>query len=244
MNEKIGFGLYVKTNGKEYNLTFHINYSNNVAELTAIVTAVKYLPEKSKATIFTDSQVSLQILKNKKYSGMFECLWKEYKRTVRDKNLNVKLEKVKGHIDKGNIKADNLAKQGALNGQHIDIQDLLQHKQRYLKNDEIIIFDFKKYLSSKSKEILDKNNRGKSSLHVSKDWSSINLKYIQKKMDPDTKLSVWRNLTNSHIRQFKKKNCSCCDMIVDLEHYIYYCPNTQVYRDFFKDNVYEITKTR
>ena len=155
-----------------------------------------------------------------------------------------KCEKVKGHIDKGNIKADNLAKKGALNGQHIDIQDLLQHKQRYLKNDEIIIFDFKKYLSSKSKEILDKKNRGKSSLHVSKDWSSINLKYIQKKMDPDTKLSVWRNLTNSHIRQFKKTNCSCCDMIVDLEHYIYYCPNTQVYRDFFKDKFYEITKTR
>ena len=81
MNEKTGFGLYVKTNGKEYNLTFHINdnYSNNVAELTAIVIAVKYLPEKSKATIFTDP---LQILKNKKYSGMFECLWKDSNTSV------------------------------------------------------------------------------------------------------------------------------------------------------------------
>ena len=50
-------------------------------------------------------------------------------------------------------------------------------------------------------------------------------------------------MTDCHIRQYKDFKCSHCKTVIDLEHYIYYCPKTQKFRDFFYEKINNSTHT-
>ncbi|EFC36136.1 RNase H [Naegleria gruberi] len=242
-----GFGIYFHKGVIEGNeqLSFNIDgrYSHNVAELTAILMASKLLPNNSKATIFTDSKISIDIL-NPRYDGKFSIFKDEFYRTIFDKNLKIKLEKVKGHVDPNNIIVDELAKKGSKQYNiSIDIRKLLPNAM-YLENNGTIIFDLQNYLKGIQRDRRATIARDKSNLIITKGWSSANIKYLNSHLEPYTKFCIWRNMTNNHIRQYKPVSCSHCGRIVELEHYIYYCPEMSEKRNYFLNKFYEITKYR
>ena len=85
--------------------------------------------------------------------------------------------------------------------------------------------------------------RDKSSLPLPQGWYSINLKYLKADLDPLTKLAIWRNMSDNHIRQHKITECSTCKQISNFEHYIYHCPSTQHFREFFYEKFKKLTNT-
>ncbi|KAF0976485.1 hypothetical protein FDP41_004384 [Naegleria fowleri] len=245
LNNSTGFGFTAKVNNSQetQDFSYKINseYSHNVAELSAILTSLKILPPKSKAKIHTDSEISIHVLKNKAYNGIFNCFKHEYQQVIQQSNLNIQLIKVKGHVNKGNIKADELAKKGAQEHNYFDIKKLFSN-QTILATSNTIIFDIKKSIQKKRYDVMfSQFDRDNSSLHLTKNWSSINLKFIKSKIDTNTKWSIWRNLTSNHIKQHKERQCAHCKCPGTLKHFIYYCPNTQCFRDFFYTKFLDIT---
>src|SRR6185436_14006291 len=104
--------------------------SSTRAELWAILLALKMLPYDATATIFTDSQASIQAIKNFKNTRN-GLRWKKYKnpyvlQVIADlmevKNLKIDFVKIKAHSGTlGNDVADKLAKWGALQSEEIQL---------------------------------------------------------------------------------------------------------------------------
>ena len=116
IDDRTGFGVYIideTGNIHKFSFRIHDSYSNNVAELCAIIYSLKIVPNNSTINIHSDSEISIKLLKSKDYQGMFQCLKTEYHKTIKQKNLRVSLIKVKGHIHPCNVIADYLSKKGA-----------------------------------------------------------------------------------------------------------------------------------
>ncbi|EFC38750.1 predicted protein [Naegleria gruberi] len=202
----------------------------------AFLTAIKMLPNHSNANVPTDSQVAIEVLK-KSYRGDFQGFQEEFFGTIKDKHLNIHLVKVKGHEDPENIIVDKLAKEGAQGQNMIDITKLLSQNQKILinTNKKTIIFDYRKYIKDiQRKEYLDIfEDKSDLPFNQSQSLTHINLKYMDQRFDTETKLSIWRNMTDSHIRQFRQVYCDNCECEVDLERFIYYCEETECFRRYF-----------
>ena len=89
--------------------------------------------------------------------------------TPQTQNLNIRLNKVKGHQDEGNIQVDEIAKKGALGSNYFDIKKLLSHDQTILWNHEHVIFDYQKHIFTMQMDEQYEICRDKSSLHTTKD---------------------------------------------------------------------------
>ena len=239
IENQVGFGINIynsENRSFKYSFKIHEEYSNNVAEIMAILTAIKMLPNHSNANVHTDSQVAIEVLK-KSYRGDFQGFQEEFFGTIKDKHLNIHLVKVKGHEDPENIIVDKLAKEGAQGQNMIDITKLLSQNQKILinTNKKTIIFDYRKYIKDiQRKEYLDiVEDKSDLPFNQSQSLTNINLKYMDQRFDTETKLSIWRNMTDSHIRQFRQVYCDNCECEVDLEHFIYYCEETECFRRYF-----------
>ena len=55
---------------------------------------------------------------------------------------------------------------------------------------------------------------------------------------------IWRNLTNNHIMHYTPTNCDHCNHTADLDHYIYGCPKTEPYRQYFREKFKEVTNIK
>jgi ribonuclease HI len=121
----MGFGGII-TNSKETLNTFKGNTcctpSSTKAEGYAILTAVIITPNKAVLDLYTDSQNAIfnintflhnKVSDRKKLNITNHILWHSIAYLIRTKNINIKLNKVKGHNnDKYNDEADKLAKEG------------------------------------------------------------------------------------------------------------------------------------
>ncbi|KAL9646436.1 hypothetical protein ABK040_006433 [Willaertia magna] len=118
--------------------------TNNKGEIGTIVQVIKELPNNTKATIKTDSQITISLLSNEKYKGVFQLIKNTIIQIIKDKKLEIEWEHIRSHTNnKYNDKADELANMGRLNGQYIDIQNLISNKYIYLvpkvnRDDKII----------------------------------------------------------------------------------------------------------
>ena len=148
INDNTGFGITINNHTTKRSFPFKIDgkYSNNVAEIASIITAMKMIPERSKATIYSDSTVAIEILTKKSYNGMFNGFNKEFHKLIKHKSLDVTIQKVKGHKDAGNIEVDQIAKEGTINGKWLDIKDLFTQEQSFIENDRLLLFDYKEFM--------------------------------------------------------------------------------------------------
>ena len=73
---------------------------------------------KAKATIYSDSEISINLWSNKQYKDPYLPLKIEYEHLIESKKLTITLKKVKGHVDEGNIEVaeTNLQKKDVLRG--------------------------------------------------------------------------------------------------------------------------------
>ncbi|KAG2387388.1 hypothetical protein C9374_001720 [Naegleria lovaniensis] len=144
-NGKSGMGINIYDHSHtpkllhSHSLRIHDGYSHNIAELASILTSIHLIPNRSKATIHTDSQVAIQALK-KNYRGRFLLFYREFQKIIRARSLQISLKKVKGHKDPENIKVDALARQSLSQPTIFDIRQLFG-KQRLLTKTDIIIFN-------------------------------------------------------------------------------------------------------
>lgn len=111
-----GFGIILKSKRASTSHKFKLNdcHSNNTAEIISILYTLKLIPNKSKIDIYTDSEISKSLLLNDDYRGPYLPVKQEFKYLCESKKLTVKLIKVKGHVDDGNIQVDALQKKEVL----------------------------------------------------------------------------------------------------------------------------------
>ena len=241
----VGLGFTIKDDQNEtHNFSYKISdeYSNNIAEISAILLSMKMLPRQSTANIHSDSKIAIDFLSNKKYIGMFECFQNEFQAIKKNQKLQIKLNKVKGHEDPGNIVADQLAKKGSISSNFLHVIDLLTNKQLvFTIQDNLLVLDYKKIMSEQQADDIEKTAENKSTITITEGWHSISLKYIKGNHSPETKLAIWRNLINTHIVQTKTTFCEQCDRVTDLGHYIYCCPRLEEARLYFYAKFYQLT---
>jgi ribonuclease HI len=242
MNNRTGMGINIynltSNESHKYSLRIHDQYSNNVAEICSILTAIKLLPKKAKAKIHTDSQVAIHVLE-KNYKGMFHLLYKEFKETIRKKRLRITLIKVKGHEDTENIKVDQMAKESLEKESFFDIKQLLGERRILMKR-KIVLFNPRELTKGRLKEKfllkLDENPHQ----HDYPNPTSANVKYLKEKLSPNIKYAIWRNLTDSHIRHFTGSFCPDCEVESDLLHYLHECPKSDSARFFCEQKISSI----
>ncbi|KAL9653905.1 hypothetical protein ABK040_012964 [Willaertia magna] len=123
-------------NNKWYIIKKKYNFgkgTNNKGEIGTIAQVMKELPNKTKAIVKTDSQITISLLNNEKYKGVFQLIKNTIKEIIKDKKLDIEWEHVRSHTNnKYNDIADELANMGRLNGLNIDIQNLISNKYIYL----------------------------------------------------------------------------------------------------------------
>lgn len=224
-------------------LSLHINdqYSNNIAEICSIITAVKVIPRDSKIKIHTDSNVAIEVLQER-YKGNFLPLKKAFFKTIKDRRLEYEFKKVDAHKDKENIKVDLLAKNATLRSKIFDIRKLL-FNQYILTKDDTIVFDHKRITTSQHLRImLDKIENHPN--HIpNQDWDSINVSYLKSRLSP--KYYIWRNSSNAHINFGEGKSfCYDCNTESNLNHYIHECPALDSARYFCMSKISDILDQR
>nr|CAG4717552.1 unnamed protein product [Naegleria fowleri] len=167
-----------------HSLRIHDGYSHNIAELASILTSIHLLPNRSKTTIHTDSQVAIQALK-KNYRGRF-LFYREFQKIIRARSLQISLKKVKGHKDPENIKVDALARQSLSQPTIFDIRQLFG-KQRLLTKTDIIIFNQREMTRTfhykKMTTKLDNNPNLIDHVHQ----KSLNIRFLKAKISPNYK---------------------------------------------------------
>ncbi|KAL9653673.1 hypothetical protein ABK040_009149 [Willaertia magna] len=133
-----GGGVHIRghRNGKIRLFNRRINFrkgSNNKGEILSIIQALMEIPRNSSVNIFTDSNVALGALNNKKYKGKFEIVSRTFKKIVKHKRLNLNMIKVDSHCGvKGNDVADALAKEGCLSPNLKEIEEYISKTYSFL----------------------------------------------------------------------------------------------------------------
>ncbi|EFC36780.1 predicted protein [Naegleria gruberi] len=246
---KTGMGINIYESGgrlspcKSLSLRINNEYSNNVAEIGAIITAMKLLPNGTTARIHTDSKVAIDVL-SRKYKGNFLPFKTEFFNIQKEKNISVYIIKVKGHEDKENIIVDRLAKDGTERDKIFDIKSLLTNQYLLMKND-IVIFDCKRMTVNRQLKEMHEAIDSNPNFIPNQSWSSINVAYLKSRLSPKTKYQIWRNASNSHIKYTQKKDelnptCSDCNCPSNLEHYIHECPRLDNQRRYCQNRLTEI----
>ena len=155
------------------------------------------------------------------------------------KKLTVKLIKVKGHVDDGNIQVDALAKEGSINGMVIKPHLLLTQNQVILKYNrewipDISKFIWKKQINNWSQSLAEKSKENFNPPCIFQ--TSFN--FLSADLSPQQKYANWRNLHNAHITSFKKTHlCPHCNCVGSLEHYALKCPNLSEPRQYAKEAI-------
>lgn len=99
-HKKGAYAFIILKNGKEWKRQGIpiFNETNNRCEIKAILNAVKSLPKKAKASIFSDSQYALGILGNSYWKAKANTdLVDEYKEYVEKNELDLEYYWVRGH---------------------------------------------------------------------------------------------------------------------------------------------------
>ncbi|RHZ79407.1 hypothetical protein Glove_146g13 [Diversispora epigaea] len=197
---RMGVGVvlyYTALNQETYSKTIGTRVtgtpSSTRAELWAILLALKVLPFDATATIFSDSQASIQAIKNFKNKRK-AIRWKKYKnpyifqviiQLIERKKLKVNFVKIKAYSGTlGNDIADKLAKGGATQYEELQINyNLLDRKINYKWDRTVIDLPMKQILKTHS------------AVHRQMEWACLN-----RTKDTDWKLSFQlihgTNLTN------------------------------------------------
>ncbi|KAL9657917.1 hypothetical protein ABK040_015972 [Willaertia magna] len=106
--------------------------TNNKGEVCSVVYVVKILPKNSIVNFYVDSNMAIGIFTNKKYKGKFELINRTFQKIIRHKNIKVRFHKVKSYTgNKGNDKADQLAKKGIME-EPVDINQFISKSYSYL----------------------------------------------------------------------------------------------------------------
>ncbi|EFC35914.1 predicted protein [Naegleria gruberi] len=249
LESKTGMGINIydcsNMNTPVRSLSLHINdqYSNNVAEICSIITAAKVIPRDSKIKIHTDSNVAIEVLKER-YKGNFLPLKKAFFKTIKDRKLEYEFKKVEAHKDKENIKVDLLAKNATLKPKIFDIRKLLFNQYILTKND-IIIFDYKRLTTSQHLRLMLDKIESHPNHIPNLDWNSINVSYLKSHLSPKSKYYIWRNSSNAHINFGEGKSfCHDCNTESDLNHYIHECPALDSARYFCLSKISDILDQR
>ena len=216
-------------------LIFLFRVFKSVNFVVAILTATKLLPKNSKATIYSDSQVAIQVL-SKNYKGFFQLFYKEFKKAIRNRNLQINLKKVKGHEDIENIKVDHIAKASLTLNTIFDIRQLFG-QVRLLTKSDVIIFDHRHLTKNVHKERMKSYLEDHPNQINHGHWRSPNIKFLKEKIAPKNKYAVWRNITDSHIEHFTGSYCPDCETESDLQHYIYECPKLDSAKYFCEQKI-------
>ncbi|KAL9650178.1 hypothetical protein ABK040_011347 [Willaertia magna] len=133
-----GGGIHIRghRNGKIRLFNRRLSFgkgTNNKGEILAILQTVKELPRESNANIFVDSNVALGALSNRNYRGKYEIISRTFKKIIRHKKINIQLIKVESHCgNKGNEKADELAKEGTASSNYKDIEEYISNTYSFL----------------------------------------------------------------------------------------------------------------
>lgn len=207
-----------------------------------IITSLKLLPLKSKATINTDSEISINILTNKEYKGPFLCFKEEYNQLIEINKLEITLNKVEGHADPGNIHADLLAKRGSRSTNTIQLYKLLSNFQLTFENDNHPITNIRQCIrrkyTSKWKRDLKKKYKEFENIHP------ITYRFMETdKITPIQKYAIWRNVHIKHMTDINDEHpiCKKCNKKCTINHLMTKCPNLSETRQWAIQQICKIT---
>jgi ribonuclease HI len=129
-----GWGAAVFTAGEEpsWQLWGHLSStSNNRAEALGVLGAMEWVPPGSRLTIRSDSQLTVRIFEGQYKVKANPDIWEVIRSTRSTKRLLVSAEWLRGHAgDVGNELADRLSKLGALNGDVVGLEALVERPVR------------------------------------------------------------------------------------------------------------------
>lgn len=112
---KVGYSVIIQNKDftKNYKYKLHTYHTNNMAEISAITTALHIIPPNSILKLFTDSEIAVKIIHNRDYKGQFKQLKEEIDYLTQSKNLQYSIEWTKAHtgVNDGNNYADKKAKE-------------------------------------------------------------------------------------------------------------------------------------
>jgi ribonuclease HI len=113
-----GWGTLIETPERHWDLWGHLVLTtNNRAEALAVLGALEWVPAGSQLSLWSDSQLTLNILQGKYKVKANTDLWLEINRVRGSKSLDLDVEWVRGHAgDVGNERADWLSRVGAADG--------------------------------------------------------------------------------------------------------------------------------
>ena len=230
---KVGFSVIIQNNEftKGYKYKLHSYHSNNMAELSAITTALHIIPPNSNAKVLTDSEIAVKIINNTNYKGQFKQIKDEITNLISTKKLQASIEWTKAHtgITDGNNYADKKAKQASRIGHRIAPQHLLTQGQ-------LIITNSKKVWKSRIKGVLSEKlyDQGTSEL-----INRTNLNYLKEHTTPTHKYSIWRLMINGHLRSLIVDNpqCPTCNKNLDTEHLFIECPEMNSARNWMIEEI-------
>ncbi|KAF0977237.1 hypothetical protein FDP41_003890 [Naegleria fowleri] len=224
-----GFGIILQSKNITTRHKFKLDpiHSNNLAELLSIVYTLRLLPTKSKAKIYTESEISINLLSNPKYRGPFLPLKTEFEFLKKSKNLQITIIKVKGHQNSGNIHVDKLAKKGCTSGKLIIPHRQLTQNQIILKSNNHWIPDIATFIKNKQLQkwnesiTLKSRNKFNPSCIFPTTFNFMKSKNIS----PQQKYAIWRNMHNVHMKTFKQQTHTCprCNCTGTIEHYSTRC---------------------
>jgi ribonuclease HI len=90
--------------------------SNNRAEALGVLAALRWVPAGSSLSIFSDSNLTVNILEGRFKAKANPDVWEVIRRTIREQTLRVSATWLRGHAgDPRNELADRLSKMGAAN---------------------------------------------------------------------------------------------------------------------------------
>lgn len=143
IQRRMGCGIVRETDERRTESSFLINltcYSSTTAELAAILFAVEDSPTTSTIFLHTDSENAIRLISKGPVRGHQNPLVTTIINTVQEKNLNLKLIKVKAHAEHDeNNRADSLAKMGLKLGEvrTVNLKALMINPLFMIKSDPI-----------------------------------------------------------------------------------------------------------
>ncbi|KAG2373554.1 hypothetical protein C9374_012017 [Naegleria lovaniensis] len=240
-----GFGIILQSKNITTRHKFKLDpiHSNNTAELLSIVYTLKLLPTRAKAHIYTDSEISINILSNPRYRGPYLPLKIEFEHLKKSKNLQINVSKVKGHQNTGNIHVDKLAKKGCTLGKLIIPHRQLTQNQIILKSNNHWIPDVATFIKNKQLQkwnesiVLKTKNKFNPSCIFPTTFNFMKSKNIS----PQQKYAIWRNMHNAHMKTFKQTHlCPECNCVGTIEHYTTRCILLSEQRMYAKQQMKEL----
>lgn len=246
-----GYGVYIPLTNDSIKVPLHPTYSVYLAEIEAIIAALKYIREYSKQNtqqydfiIYSDSLSAIKSIQNfqtRPITKQIENILEEHKKiTELNSKINIKIAWIPSHIGiLGNEEADKLAKE-ATSITVINTQELVTLQDIYeIINKEILVRWQEIY--TKTKHISHYKT-----IEPKVDYS---VKFISKNLHKEgtiTRLRLGNTYLNGYL--FKTKhhsngNCDHCNGCKEtIAHFLLTCPYYNITKDITNPTLASILK--